>query len=194
MSGQLSLLPYDSARRSEVQRSRYVADPGIARRQSETLKARHAADQGVRLRQAATLRATWSAKPKSCRGCKRSLPRSAFQLHRGASDKLQNRCRECRAVDKRRSALTRRDQYLRTRFGITLEIYERLLALQDGGCGICGEPPTRRFLDVDHKHGTELIRGLLCSRCNMAIGLFGDDPLVCRRLVIYLERTRRGTK
>lgn len=72
-----------------------------------------------------------------------------------------------------------RDQHLRRRFGITLKDYERLLDMQDGVCAICGEPETVVGrggvvlpLAVDHDHATGRVRGLLCLRCNRALGSF----------------------
>jgi len=43
---------------------------------------------------------------------------------------------------------------------------------------------------VDHVHGTKTIRGLLCPKCNFAIGHAHDDPAVLRNLSAYARRTR----
>lgn len=75
----------------------------------------------------------------------------------------------------RKRAVDRRYQ-LKRKYGITPEQYDALLAEQSGGCAICGRPPRRDIsLHVDHEHGTGRIRGLLCFRCNNALGDFGDD-------------------
>lgn len=48
--------------------------------------------------------------------------------------------------------------------------YDDLLAMQGGGCAICGRKPSeRRRLDMDHDHKLMFIRGLLCVRCNRAL-------------------------
>lgn len=44
-----------------------------------------------------------------------------------------------------------------------------------------------RSLDVDHDHATGEVRGLLCNRCNQAIGLLQDDPLIVRSALVYLN-------
>lgn len=79
--------------------------------------------------------------------------------------------------------------HIRRKFGIDTEQYNRMLAKQDGVCAICGRPPMKYRLAVDHKHGTEIVRGLLCARCNRGVGLFWDNPAVLRRAAEYLEVT-----
>ncbi|HET8686207.1 MAG TPA: endonuclease VII domain-containing protein [Methanosarcina sp.] len=73
---------------------------------------------------------------------------------------------------------------LKKRFNITLDQYKEMLALQDNVCAICLQPEKRkdhrtgliRELAVDHCHTTGKIRGLLCTDCNTALGLFKDNP------------------
>lgn len=51
-------------------------------------------------------------------------------------------------------------------------------------CDICGGTPKC----VDHHHDTGLIRGHLCSRCNLGLGQFSDDPARLRAAAEYLEK------
>ena len=71
-------------------------------------------------------------------------------------------------------------------YGITYEIYEEMLKQQNGRCGICKQLPSRR-LDVDHDHVTGIVRGLLCSNCNTAIGLLKEDPALFAEALNYLQ-------
>ena len=48
--------------------------------------------------------------------------------------------------------------------------------------------PRTEVLCVDHHHFTNEVRGLLCQRCNRAIGLLGDDPTVIRSAINYLTK------
>lgn len=73
------------------------------------------------------------------------------------------------------------------KYGLTTEAYERLLDAQGGTCAICSRPPGQRLLDVDHDHATGRVRGLLCSRCNMAIGKLEDDANLVKAAFWYLE-------
>jgi len=83
------------------------------------------------------------------------------------------------------------------KFGITGEDYKRLLAKQGGGCAICGSTDakdgrgSRLFVDQDHE--TRTVRGLLCSKCNFAIGQLDDDTERLRRAILYLRSHIRKT-
>ena len=55
-------------------------------------------------------------------------------------------------------------------------------------CGICMTKIGNEAC-VDHNHTTGKIRGLLCRKCNMGLGLFNDDRLLIRHADSYLERT-----
>jgi hypothetical protein len=78
---------------------------------------------------------------------------------------------------------------LMSRYGITLEDYEKRLANQGGVCAICGGDDPQRgrfFFCVDHDHRTGKIRGLLCVTCNDGLGRFGDDRATLLRAAAYL--------
>ena len=89
-------------------------------------------------------------------------------------DRVKARQAEYRASG--RKAISDRKSHLRRKYGITPAEYDELLDRQGGGCAICGRPPTPGIsLHVDHDHATGAIRGLLCFRCNNALGDFDDD-------------------
>src|SRR3972149_7896952 len=82
---------------------------------------------------------------------------------------------------------SRRAQNFKKKYGITVEEYNAIFKSQRGKCAICGRQPDGRWkrLFIDHKHASGKIRGLLCIRCNRAIGLIRDDPEIARGLVKY---------
>lgn len=85
----------------------------------------------------------------------------------------------------------RRQEVLFKRYGVTHSEYGRLLEKQSGVCGICfREPPANRRLAVDHDHATGRVRGLLCTRCNVLLGIVKDNPDVLLEAAVYLERSR----
>jgi hypothetical protein len=83
-------------------------------------------------------------------------------------------------------------------YGITLDKYNQMWSEQNGVCAICGLPEmgTNQFgkvkLAVDHNHKTNKNRGLLCAKCNKAIGALNVDnqgiELLCSA-ISYLRNT-----
>ncbi len=63
---------------------------------------------------------------------------------------------------------------LKREFGISLEEYNQRFNSQEGCCLICGAHQTslKKALAVDHCHTTGKIRGLLCSSCNLNLGIY----------------------
>lgn len=98
-------------------------------------------------------------------------------------------CADCRRRSKERQA---RARSLRP-YGISIDDYERILAEQRGGCAIChSETPGRgQVFCVDHCHVSGQVRGLLCLRCNTAIGMLQDSPRIAEAATWYLKRTRQ---
>jgi hypothetical protein len=75
-------------------------------------------------------------------------------------------------------------------YGWTAEDYFRKLAEQGGGCGICGCKPgetQKKRLSIDHNHLTGTNRGILCNRCNYAVGQLKDSPERAEALARYLR-------
>lgn len=79
-----------------------------------------------------------------------------------------------------------RERSYRKSYGITVKQYEEMLSAQQGCCAICHTPPGDRRLAVDHCHTTKAVRGLLCVKCNTAIGKLNDDPVILQRAIDYL--------
>ncbi len=70
---------------------------------------------------------------------------------------------------------------------IIRERYQALFDLQSGRCALCNKVWNKRPLMQDHCHKTGMIRGLLCQKCNTALGLFGDSPEMIKKVLEYLE-------
>lgn len=74
--------------------------------------------------------------------------------------------------------------------------YQALLIKQNFLCACCGESETStcpgyktRSLAVDHIHGTNVVRGLVCNKCNRGIGLLGDTQEGLLKAIKYLSQT-----
>ena len=116
-----------------------------------------------------------------CIDCKKRLPSHKFQWN----GKYQRPyCYECWGLRR----------ILKT-FDLTVEEYCQMEKDQNGCCAICGKPETRtRFgrngrplrLCVDHNAETGQVRGLLCSNCNVGIGLLDHNPVLLSAATDYL--------
>lgn len=98
-----------------------------------------------------------------------------------------------KARDKTLYERVERNSKYKHKYGITLEDYGRMFAEQGGKCAICftTSPGVRvRHFQVDHCHKTGAVRGLLCHKCNRAVGLLNDNIDNVRRVAAYLEKGR----
>ena len=111
-----------------------------------------------------------------CSQCLTKKPSGNFRL-----------CDLCRKQKRKTGAA--RLLYRVSQYGLTIEDYEKLLIKQDNKCAICKSAPCGRWnqLDVDHCHTTGNVRGLLCHKCNRALGLLGDDLKLVVRAASYLR-------
>ena len=110
---------------------------------------------------------------------------------------------EARARDRIRMAAARldgrrkscpawhRNNHLKKKYGIDANTWDVMWKSQSGRYAVCsGEvenvPKFPTSAVVDHCHNTGAVRGLLCTRCNLGIGLFLEDPVALLSAVEYL--------
>lgn len=127
-----------------------------------------------------------------CSGCQMMLPAADFNTDRHTPNGLARYCRSCqkpkRAMQYQQNKGTHRAAARRRKFGMDAAEYDRRLQAQHGVCAICKAPPEDgEVLCVDHEHNTGLVRGLLCTRCNLGLGQFRDNPAVLAAAIRYLE-------
>jgi Recombination endonuclease VII len=109
-------------------------------------------------------------------------------------DEINERLRDRFRTDPRYRK--RRRSYRYRRYGMSGEDYGALVALQGGLCAACRRKPKRsrkkriRWLDVDHCHSTNKVRGLLCGNCNTTLGQCDDDTERLLAAVAYLVASR----
>lgn len=75
-------------------------------------------------------------------------------------------------------------------YGISLADYDAMLQRQDGACAICKK--SNEALCVDHCHGCNEVRGLLCAKCNSALGFCNDSPEHLLAAAAYLLAARKA--
>jgi len=87
-----------------------------------------------------------------------------------------------------------KDRSLKQKYGITYQDYVTLYNEQEGKCGICSiflpleSKIFTEILNVDHCHSSGKVRGLLCHRCNKALGLFDDNTSTLEQAMRYLRK------
>lgn len=129
-----------------------------------------------------------------CTMCNEDKPFDQFHKHKLGRNGLDSVCRPCRSV---RSKERRKDPSVRERehrqkvertFKMSRGFYDQMLASQGGVCAICGMPPTKERLHVDHCHNTGSVRGLLCYSCNAGLGSFKDAASLLEAAIGYLDK------
>ena len=87
-----------------------------------------------------------------------------------------------------------RAYHLKKKYNITAEDFKKLKDKQDGECAICGatqgSSQCKDVLFIDHCHETDKIRGLLCSDCNLALGLLRDNISLLDKAKEYLIKSK----
>jgi Recombination endonuclease VII len=107
---------------------------------------------------------------KQCKRC--GLKKPLFQFY-------FNICKTC---SNRRSSLKKK-------YGISWDNYVKLKANQGDCCAICKQTIGKNNkIHVDHSHTTGLVRGLLCSGCNIGLGHFKENIESLKSAALYLEK------
>lgn len=151
-----------------------------------------------------------------CTGCKIEKPLELEYFHRAGVQRLggeryASRCVACKREEYLRTReqkiayqrahhlkpgvfLKSKSTRLKKAYGISIEDFDRMKKEQGSACLICKKVLTgwgRKGLYVDHNHQTGVVRGLLCSPCNVGLGGFKDSLEALKEAVKYLEKDLR---
>jgi hypothetical protein len=131
----------------------------------------------------------------------------------------RSHCRECHRNERQRNkdrnnksrkiryhsiplelrSVRNRDHYLKKKYSLGTAGYDEMFEQQHGCCVACGRPEDAKWrgkvmpLAVDHDHVTGTVRGLLCIKCNQAVGMVRDSAEIALKLSEYLTRTAART-
>ena len=129
---------------------------------------------------------------RDCTDCGVFKLASEFNLERDVKASggvtMRAQCRPCREHIKWKS-------FIQRTYGITAEDYYDMLADQNNSCAICNSETVNSSrvssgkLFIDHCHDTGKVRGLLCAKCNNAIGLLNDDVDILQKAIVYLNNS-----
>lgn len=87
--------------------------------------------------------------------------------------------------------------YRQNGFSVTEKDFYLLLEKQNYCCGVCGKKFPRKIdrvknrnIQLDHCHKTKKVRGILCSSCNVGIGMLNEDVSILLKAIAYLKKGR----
>lgn len=121
---------------------------------------------------------------KECRICRKM---KVFYDYEAGNTKNHTYCSSCRKIKGFEANLER--------YGLTPEQYVEMETKQGGVCAVCKQPEKeKKRLSIDHDHQCcfgikscgKCVRGLVCTRCNKGMGVFGDNIDVLKAAVNYL--------
>lgn len=107
---------------------------------------------------------------KICTCCKQTRVAAEFNRQRSSKDGLHCYCRACLAARSH---------------GLTALDIEQMRQRQNNCCKICAQE-FEKAPYIDHNHATGKVRGLLCLKCNSALGFFQDNPNILKAAAQYL--------
>lgn len=107
-----------------------------------------------------------------------------------------NTCSECKRIrmrkwyrkDPSKKIISNMKSTRLRSYGLSNSEYEALIKKQNNTCAICKKKPTRINLSVDHNHKTSQVRGLLCTKCNLLLGLANDNVEILKECLTYLNK------
>lgn len=125
---------------------------------------------------------------KKCLGC--SVEKEDDNFYMQKSGHLYPYCKPCNTTKSREWKRNNKEKHylnkLKEKFKMTPEQHKTLLDSHFNRCGICGKQESSRRLSVDHCHKTNVVRGILCRRCNLGISYFDDDINLFKSAMTYL--------
>lgn len=98
-----------------------------------------------------------------------------------------NNCVECSRISQEKRKVRSRNRRIEKIYGINEEEYSEILLSQNNKCRICFSEYNKKSFHIDHCHSSGAIRGILCSKCNQAIGLFKEDTEAMLRAIEYIK-------
>jgi len=131
---------------------------------------------------------------KICTACQASKALEEFKKNKDGKFGRHSICKQC-SSERNKYRYANGDSYavrLNKLYGLSVAEYEEMYAEADGCCQSCGIPESElnRRLAVDHCHTTGKVRGLLCGKCNTALGQLDDNLDKITSLYSYLQERK----
>jgi hypothetical protein len=140
-------------------------------------------------------------KPCAAQYNKEKIKRKKKKMYK---DEISRQCRSCEIIKLNKDmsvgykckSCNAHQSFIRgieKKYGITFEQYEKMHDSQGNACCICNK---KDKLSVDHDHSCcsgptscgRCIRGLICFKCNVALGMVNDDKRLLQNMILYLQK------
>lgn len=110
--------------------------------------------------------------------------------HLNHSRKDRNTSEAYNSEEKKKARFISNKKYvLKRTYNITLEQFEEMKEQQNWCCYICGIQNVllKSGLMIDHDHITKKVRKLLCTYCNSALGMVGENIYTLEKMINYIK-------
>lgn len=126
-----------------------------------------------------------------CKTCNTEKPKKDFSRLKSRRSGIIPHCKICHnkkmKLWNKKHPFYSRNSNLMKNYGITSDDYDKMLKEQNNVCKVCNGPAMGKGrYHVDHCHKTGKIRGLLCHKCNVALGMVQDNIEHLNKLIVYL--------
>lgn len=126
-----------------------------------------------------------------CQFCKKEYQ---LNIDKGMHKYCSSECRQkwhynrWKSNGGRRCPQKLREYQLKTNYGISIEDFNIILLSQNNSCKICKiKNQSGKNWHIDHCHKNGKIRGILCQKCNQAIGMVYENIEILENMIQYLE-------
>lgn len=135
-------------------------------------------------------------KKYQCNLCNLYKDTSEFYTNSYIKRGFEYSCKNCVKEKKRKNNSTfgnrkRNINFRYKQYGLSEEQYQIMRVSQNFRCMVCGKHESeipKKVLNVDHNHKTGKVRGLLCTNCNVTLGLIEESKDRLLKLIEYLGK------
>ena len=183
-------MPYKDPNKQREYMARYNARPDVKAAQAAAQAAYRTSPQGKAAKAAANAR--YAASPQGKAAVARYTASPEGKAAQAAASAKYHARPDVKAAQAAR--------HVSLWYGLTLQEVERMFADQAGLCASCMDEISlvigaENYRHIDHDHAKQkgepgFIRGLLCKKCNTAIGMLEDSPERAQLAALYLGAHR----
>jgi len=125
-----------------------------------------------------------------CKACIKEIRRLSYQNNK---DRIKARVTEYRKQNPEKI----RDTKLKQAYGVGIDYFNNKLKEQSGVCAGCKRDFKNKWrgrevnMALDHDHFTKEPRGILCVKCNRALGLLEENIGTFNNLIEYLNKYKK---